>query len=916
MDYSVLTHHPLPHTHPELSTTTRPTAHPPQLSTTASSVLQMVDMCQAASQERIDTAHSSPPTLPTSYSMQAPQLPSPLHMNFGHHAPGPLVVDGSLFSQPSHSRAWGNVEANFVPPALRVKHEADFKLGTSPHESHVPGPLGVLEPQREPIPTQHRGKLTSEIESIEDNWKRKRDELTGGDVTRLTTHPGDKQFGTTKGNTNEDLDIRRLIKRLKTDDGGNPKAEDSPTIHKEDPTSLVDGEERCLRYLSTYRNYLFSFLPVSTEALREETVLATLRQGHARPATPLSLSVYLLLAHGARACEDHRTSLGFFNKSKQHLKILLSAQGYEQADLRLAEGLWGMALFSMGMDDAAHVSAYLDAAMGMCARLGSVNSPCYLRCLHGKFVLSLALDEPKVPKHQENSWLRFKDQFDQAKKAPPLPETPGNSDMPVSSKNLCTLDCILRIVITVVTGTHSLSNEWTARKAGKSPCILDFKSAESFDNLSVPLVSSTDNADMLAAQGKLLNIITRLKDEITQIQSSNEPLPDNVVLMLKLHSVALYAMIYWALDQYDEALRWARQYVQETNNPLFKLVGLGASLQIDIIVNVLEKLHQTALMEELLSSVMNLAHVNKHVGLMQHRIRNAICTVRLLPTSYHSSVRAMPSEHFTSSGGLYPPFVPPRDGTSQPTLSSSPQPPSLSNLELPKPLPSVSSFPSAILASALHPHQAMHSDSGGSSHTQFEPLAFVHKNNFFQTSPSLQNPLSSSSAYMHQSQLPPLTAHLHRQQDNTMRQQQGVYAGSMPTLKSDSPPPLRGSPPLLPRVIKGSSNLFADSCEPLPLPTLVETSNLNNNTRTLPLSMHAAPMLVSVPAILAVDKQCMQCGTRTTPEWRKGPHGPRTLCNACGLRWSRSNQNLKRQLEAQPVSDPQLFTKFTICKKK
>ncbi|ORX61882.1 GATA-domain-containing protein [Hesseltinella vesiculosa] len=35
---------------------------------------------------------------------------------------------------------------------------------------------------------------------------------------------------------------------------------------------------------------------------------------------------------------------------------------------------------------------------------------------------------------------------------------------------------------------------------------------------------------------------------------------------------------------------------------------------------------------------------------------------------------------------------------------------------------------------------------------------------------------------------------------------------------------------------------------------------------------------------------CMDCGTTTSPEWRRGPHGPKTLCNACGLRWSKKNK--------------------------
>ncbi|OZJ03824.1 hypothetical protein BZG36_03821 [Bifiguratus adelaidae] len=33
--------------------------------------------------------------------------------------------------------------------------------------------------------------------------------------------------------------------------------------------------------------------------------------------------------------------------------------------------------------------------------------------------------------------------------------------------------------------------------------------------------------------------------------------------------------------------------------------------------------------------------------------------------------------------------------------------------------------------------------------------------------------------------------------------------------------------------------------------------------------------------------QCHSCRSTETPEWRKGPLGPRTLCNACGLIWAK-----------------------------
>ncbi|KAJ6171166.1 hypothetical protein N7470_000233 [Penicillium chermesinum] len=38
---------------------------------------------------------------------------------------------------------------------------------------------------------------------------------------------------------------------------------------------------------------------------------------------------------------------------------------------------------------------------------------------------------------------------------------------------------------------------------------------------------------------------------------------------------------------------------------------------------------------------------------------------------------------------------------------------------------------------------------------------------------------------------------------------------------------------------------------------------------------------------------CSDCQTADSPEWRKGPNGPKTLCNACGLRWSKKEK--KRQ---------------------
>ena len=36
-----------------------------------------------------------------------------------------------------------------------------------------------------------------------------------------------------------------------------------------------------------------------------------------------------------------------------------------------------------------------------------------------------------------------------------------------------------------------------------------------------------------------------------------------------------------------------------------------------------------------------------------------------------------------------------------------------------------------------------------------------------------------------------------------------------------------------------------------------------------------------------LEKDCANCHTRVTPEWRRGPSGMRDLCNSCGLRWAK-----------------------------
>ncbi|KAL9715262.1 white collar 2 type of transcription factor [Leucoagaricus gongylophorus] len=55
---------------------------------------------------------------------------------------------------------------------------------------------------------------------------------------------------------------------------------------------------------------------------------------------------------------------------------------------------------------------------------------------------------------------------------------------------------------------------------------------------------------------------------------------------------------------------------------------------------------------------------------------------------------------------------------------------------------------------------------------------------------------------------------------------------------------------------------------------------------------------------------CRKCGRTDSPEWRKGPDGPKTLCNACGLRWAKQMRKFDEPTEetgsnsSQPSSTP------------
>ncbi|GIL54844.1 hypothetical protein Vafri_10533 [Volvox africanus] len=46
---------------------------------------------------------------------------------------------------------------------------------------------------------------------------------------------------------------------------------------------------------------------------------------------------------------------------------------------------------------------------------------------------------------------------------------------------------------------------------------------------------------------------------------------------------------------------------------------------------------------------------------------------------------------------------------------------------------------------------------------------------------------------------------------------------------------------------------------------------------------------------LVSGRTCVECGATQTPQWREGPAGPKTLCNACGVRYVRAQQRANKR---------------------
>lgn len=100
------------------------------------------------------------------------------------------------------------------------------------------------------------------------------------------------------------------------------------------------------------------------------------------------------------------------------------------------------------------------------------------------------------------------------------------------------------------------------------------------------------------------------------------------------------------------------------------------------------------------------------------------------------------------------------------------------------------------------------------------------------------------------------------------------------------------------------SENFADS-RPIPKQASAEHKKKKKRMR---LSIPLGPADVNQNVPSQAIRKCMHCEITKTPQWRAGPLGPKTLCNACGVRYKSGRLFPEYRPAASPTFCPSLHS--------
>lgn len=100
--------------------------------------------------------------------------------------------------------------------------------------------------------------------------------------------------------------------------------------------------------------------------------------------------------------------------------------------------------------------------------------------------------------------------------------------------------------------------------------------------------------------------------------------------------------------------------------------------------------------------------------------------------------------------------------------------------------------------------------------------------------------------------------------------------------------------------------------ESLPSPEPVKNENLNTRRREKKIELSGLPNDSEIMGFATHQpmqvKRCTHCQVEKTPQWREGPMGPKTLCNACGVRYRSGRLVPEYRPAASPTFVPSLHS--------
>nr|POE54798.1 gata transcription factor 8 [Quercus suber] len=112
-------------------------------------------------------------------------------------------------------------------------------------------------------------------------------------------------------------------------------------------------------------------------------------------------------------------------------------------------------------------------------------------------------------------------------------------------------------------------------------------------------------------------------------------------------------------------------------------------------------------------------------------------------------------------------------------------------------------------------------------------------------------------------------------------------------------------PFLAPKVTSDSEN-FAESRLLIKIPKQANAEH--KKKKKIKLSVPLGPVEANQNPPSQSVRKCMHCEITKTPQWRAGPMGPKTLCNACGVRYKSGRLFPEYRPAASPTFIPSLHS--------